>query len=46
MVDRQLCYRCRHTQRERERYNDPQYRASLLATKRAHYRAARQGSGA
>ena len=46
MIERQLCARCYNAERERERYDDPQYRARHLATKRAHYRAARHGSGA
>ena len=42
MQERQLCRRCRHVERERERYrDDPEYRARLLATRRAWYRAAR-----
>ena len=42
MADRQCCRRCYHAERERERYRrDPEYRAHLLVTRRASYRAAR-----
>ena len=45
MADRQFCRRCYHAERERERYrDDPEYRAHLLVTRRASYRAAR-GTG-
>ena len=43
MADRQLCRRCRHVERARERYrDDPEYRARLLATRRARYRVVRR----
>ena len=42
MVDRQLCRRCHHAERERERYrDDPGYRAHLLVARRAQRRGAR-----
>ena len=45
MVDRQLCRRCAHAERERERYrDDPEYRAHLLVRSGARHRAAR-GTG-
>ena len=44
---RQLCARCYHVERERERYqDDPEYRARKLAIRREQYRVARERSGA
>ena len=45
-TERQLCARCYHIERERERYqNDPDYRARRLGRKRDRNRVARERGG-